>query len=556
MKKCIDGRSALGFSLPLVAGLTVAAAIGFDSRAIAADSPTPLEPIAQWSSANVTRLYVNPLSGNDDRTSGNALSPLRTITYALEIAEPNTVILLAPGTYNADSGESFPLRLKPGVTIQGNPETRGEGIVISGGGSIDRRNAAIVAVDRSGVVGVTITNPNGYGVWIDSASPSLLDNTFTENREDGIAVGGSGAPIVKGNQFLDNQASGMSVAGTSRADIRENTFKGADVGLKIAENASPLIISNQISGNEDGIVVRQNAQPILRGNVITENDRYGVAIRDRAQPDLGTPDDPGGNTLRKNDEEDLKNASGEEIRAFGNDLDGDRVAGRVDLSDGTSPVLVSTTPSSSSPPVPVREFGQALSARPVSPTATPREAPSGRNGSVRALALEVDPPPAFPAPNIDRPVSRSLPPKSPAPLAALPSISPISPPPPRAIDRPSVTELVPSLAPLPVPAIDIPIGDAGDESWIAGQPPSQISSQLRPVATNLRYRVIVEAHSVRERAAIRAVAPDAFSTFLEGREVVQAGAFRELKSAESLLEQLQGLGLPATIEDVDNPSNN
>lgn len=553
MKKCIDGRFALGFSLPLVAGLTVATAIGLNDRAIAADSPTPNEPIAQWSSANVTRLYVNPLSGNDDRTSGNALSPLRTITYALEIAEPNTVILLAPGTYNTDSGESFPLRLKPGVTIQGNPETRGEGIAISGGGASERRHATIVAVDRSGIVGVTITNPNGYGVWIDSGSPSLLDNTFTENREDGIAIGGSGSPMVRGNQFIDNNASGLSVAGTSRADIRENTFQGADVGLAIAENAMPLIISNQISRNEDGIVVRQNAQPILRGNVITENDRYGVAIRDRAQPDLGTPDDPGGNTLRENDEEDLKNASGEEIRAFGNDLDGDRVAGRVNLSDGTQPILVSATPSSPSPSVPVREFGQALSVRPVVPTATPRDISSGSNGSVRALALAADPPPAFPAPNVDRPVSQSLSPKSPAPLAALPSISP---PPSRAIDRPDLAELVPSLAPLPVPEIDIPIGDAGDESWIASQPPSQISSQLRPIATNLRYRVIVEASSVRERAAIRAIAPDAFSTFLEGREVVQAGAFRELKSAESLLQQLQGLGLPATIEDVDRPSNN
>lgn len=546
MKKCIDGRSALGFSLPLIAGLTVSAAIESDVGAIAATAPTPNPPIAQWSSQNVTRLYVNPLSGNDDRTSGNALSPLQTITYALEIAQPNTVILLAPGTYNADSGESFPLRLKPGVTIQGNPDTQGDGIVISGGGSIDRLNATIVAVDRSGIVGVTVANPHGYGVWSDSASPSILDNTFTDNREDGIAIGGSGSPMVRGNQFIDNKASGISVAGTSRADIRENTFKGADVGLAISENAMPLIISNQISGNEDGIVVRQNAQPILRGNVITENDRYGMAIRDRAQPNLGTPDDPGGNTLRDNDEDDLKNASGQEIRAFGNNLDRDRVAGRVNLSDGREPVLVSATPSSSSPPVPIREFGQALSVRPVSPTATPREVSSGSNGSVRALALAADPPPAL----------RSLPPTSPAPLAALPSISPFSPSPLQAIDRPDLTELVSSLAPLPVPSIDIPIGDAGDESWIAGQFPSQLSSPLRPVATHLRYRVIVEAHSVRERAAIRAIAPDAFSTFLEGREVVQAGAFRELQSAASLLEQLQGLGLPATIEDVDNPSNN
>lgn len=555
MRKCIDGRFALGFSFPLVAGLTVSSAIGFSRPAIAADSPpTPLKPIAQLSDTEVTRLYVNPVSGNDDRSSGNALSPLRTITYALEIAPPNTVILLAPGTYNSNSGESFPLRLKPGVTIQGNPDTRGDGIVISGGGAIDLLNVTLVAADRSGLVGVTVTNPEGYGLWIDSASPSILSNTLTGNRQDGIAIGGSGSPIVRGNRLIDNHASGIGVAGTSRADIRENTVEGGDVGLAIAENAVPLVMSNEIADNADGVVIRQNAQPILRGNVITENDRYGVVIRDRAQPDLGTADDPGGNTIRDNDENDIENAAQQVIQAFGNDLEDDRIHGQVDFSGGAQPVLVSATRSAShpTPTVPVRDFGQVLSTRPVIAPQAASLAPKSPTATTRSIAL----PAASETTEIDRVSSGSPLPKLPTSLAALPSVSPFSPPPTMSPEQSlSGTERVPSLGVLPVPDVDIPIGDAGDESFIALQPPSQISQPNR-IAANLRYRVIVEAHSVRERAAIRAIAPDAFSTFINGQEVVQAGAFRELDRAESLVEQLQDLGLPATIEDMDTPSNN
>lgn len=554
MRKCIDGHRALGFSFPLVAGLTVSSTLGVGSLAIATENSPTREPIAQLADANITRLYVNPLSGNDDRTSGNALSPLRTITYALEIAQPNTVILLAPGTYNSDSGETFPLRLQPGVTIQGNPDTQGNGIVISGGGAVDRLNVTLVAADQSGLVGVTVTNSEGYGLWIDSASPSIFNNTFTGNRQDGIAIGGSGSPMVRGNRFIDNDASGIGVAGTSRADIRENTFEGADVGLAIAENALPLVMSNQITNNADGIVVRQNAQPILRGNVITENDRYGVVIRDRARPNLGTPDDPGGNTIRDNDENDLENAAQQVVQAFGNQLEDDRTGGAVNFSGGAQPVLVSATRdrSNSTPAVPVRDFGQVLSARSEIAPQTASPPPKSPTATTRSITL----PTASPTTAIDRASSDSPLPKLPTSLAALPSVSPFSPPPALSVEQPlSVTERVPSLGVLPVPDVDIPIGDAGDESFIALQPPSEVSQPNR-IAANLRYRVIVEAHSVRERAAIRAIAPDAFSTFIKGQEVVQAGAFRELDRAESLVEQLQGLGLPATIEDMDTPSNN
>jgi hypothetical protein len=69
------------------------------------------------------------------------------------ICSPNSVIILAPGTYNTSSGETFPLRLKQGVSIQGNPRTRGNNILIQGGGTFlsptfARQNITILALTK------------------------------------------------------------------------------------------------------------------------------------------------------------------------------------------------------------------------------------------------------------------------------------------------------------------------------------------------------------------------------------------------------------------------
>ncbi|MEO1445800.1 MAG: DUF1565 domain-containing protein, partial [Cyanobacteria bacterium J06635_11] len=117
-------------------------------------------------------LYVNPSVGSDS-ADGMEAQPLRTVTRALEVAPPNTVIVLAPGRYNQNSGEVFPLQLKPGVTIQGTPGSNDRTAIIEGGGSFNsptrsRQNAAIIAADRAGIAQVAISNPDGYGVWIES----------------------------------------------------------------------------------------------------------------------------------------------------------------------------------------------------------------------------------------------------------------------------------------------------------------------------------------------------------------------------------------------------
>lgn len=136
--------------------------------------PTLAQEVAQVSglaSQTMTVLVVNSTTGNNTISDGTDRAPFRTITRALQVAQPNTVVLLAPGSYTAETGESFLIQLKPRVTIQGNSETRGEGIVIQGSGAFlcrtfARQNVTILGEDQAGLVRVTVTNsqPQGYGL--------------------------------------------------------------------------------------------------------------------------------------------------------------------------------------------------------------------------------------------------------------------------------------------------------------------------------------------------------------------------------------------------------
>ncbi|HEY9883751.1 MAG TPA: DUF1565 domain-containing protein, partial [Thermosynechococcaceae cyanobacterium] len=303
--------------------------------------------------ATSVALLVNPTSGDDAVADGSDRAPFKTITRALQVAPAGTVILLTSGTYSQETGETFPLRLKPDVTIQGNTETRGQDIVIQGSGfflspTFARQKVTIVGADRAILAGVTVKNPDpqGYGVWIESTSPAVIDSTFTESGHDGISVTGSGSPLIRNNFFYQNGANGITIYGTSRAEVRENIFEQTGFAINVNQKATPLLVGNRITQNKDGIVVQAKAKPILRNNSVEGNTRDGLVAIAQSRPDLGTATEPGGNSFRSNGQLDVNaKQSDQQIPAFGNDLD--KTSGTLDLA-GTS--LAAETPAGSPMP--------------------------------------------------------------------------------------------------------------------------------------------------------------------------------------------------------------
>jgi parallel beta-helix repeat protein len=285
-------------------------------------------------------IYVNPATGvNTSNVGKTATAPYKTITFALSQAQPGTVIQLAIGNYTQNSGEIFPLLLKEGVTIRGEESTKGQGILITGGGfytsrTFARQDITILANNGTSITGVSVTNPNqrGTAIWVESSNPTIKNSTFANNAREGIFVTGTGNPQIINNIFVKNKGNGVSVAKSAQGEIRNNTFQDTGFGLAIGGTSTPLVIENQIVQNKVGIYISESAQPVLRKNIIQNNTQDGVVATVNALPELGTNVNPGGNLIRNNSRYDLNNSTKtNRIVAIGNDIDQKRIFGLVDF---------------------------------------------------------------------------------------------------------------------------------------------------------------------------------------------------------------------------------
>jgi len=560
-------KSYLSSCLLLVFAMT--AFCNPQASVIAAGIPG-VQLLSQTLESDINILYVSSIGGSDTGGNGSDRAPFKTLTYALSVAPPKTAILLAPGTYSAQSGEKFPLMLRPGVTVQGNPNTRGQNIVIKGGGDFISptwagQNITILGADGAGLSGVTVTNTNyrGYALWIESSSPTVVNNTFSGSTHDGISVVGTSRPTIGGNFFSKNGANGITIFGSSRPEVRDNVFENTGFGVNVAQNASPLLIGNKITRNKDGVVVQADARPVLRNNYIESNRRDGIVAIARALPDLGTAAEPGGNVIRNNGQYDVNNAAkGQVISAYGNQLLSSRTTGSVDVA-GTF-----------SPPAPIGGSALQLTIdRPPRTGGPDTSLPVYTPGplSPRVERAPISPP----APVSRRPVQNLSAPPSPQ---LRQDISPMKPLVPGAIPIPvpdpnsrSVSEIslqqstippyfdssssVSSEGRLPVPDRNIPLGRGGYVPAPLGgnylpDPRESSPSFDRPSALGLRYRVVVDTDRPGDRQKMQSLIPGAFRSFSRGRSVMQAGAFREREKAEELLQMLTLNGLSARIEDI------
>ncbi|MCC5635382.1 DUF1565 domain-containing protein [Nostoc sp. CHAB 5844] len=592
---------AFGYSLLLctlgmgVAGLTW---LAINSSVVAQMPSIPDRmPLGERTLSQVNVLFVNPSIGDDTTGNGSDRTPFKTITHALRVATSNTVIMLTPGNYSTETGETFPLILRHGISIQGDATNKGSGITIQGGGvylsrSFGGQNVTIVGANQAGLTGVTVTNsnPRGYGLWVESSNPIISENTFTGNTQDGVAVSGNGAPTVNKNYFYRNGANGITLSGSSQAKVQENIFQETGFGVNITQNAAPVVIGNQIQHNRSGILVQGKARPIFRNNLIADSQEDGLVAIAQAMPDLGTATEAGGNEFQNNARYDINaSAAQQAIAATGNTLINNRIAGKVDLNAQTTPVSDNsppTTPSKvisaipaneeitfSAPEVPQTPNPVAtLPTKPITPKSHPQPLtpptggfpiPSSLVGKQPSTSTQVTTPPKTTPLPVLQPASPQLnyvqidtntieftaPNSVIQPAAALPSRGQAS-----ALTIPSTEVTSPAnTALLPVPNGNVPLGNTRNLQKVPvpqTNTTAYTQSYLQP-DRGTRYRVIVEVATEKEQELVRFVAPGAFSTIWQGRKVMQAGVFSNRSNADEMLKNLTSNGLRTIIEPLN-----
>ena len=488
-------------SLTLGLGVTSTILLMTSVSSVFAQVPTVGEQILQGEKtiSQINQSFVNPSTGNDKTGNGSISAPWRTISQALEASPSNSVIILSSGTYSAQTGEVFPLILKPGLAIQGNINNKGQTVTITGGGEFLSRkfggqNVAIIGANQASLSGVTVTNtnPRGYGLWIESSNIIVRENTFTNNTQDGIAVAGDGTPSISKNVFVRNGANGITISGNARPEIRENIFQETGFGINIAQNASPVVVANQIQNNRSGIIIQANATPMLRNNFIQNNREDGLVVIAQAKPDLGSSYDPGKNIFRNNGRLDINaKAAKLVISAAGNNLLSNRISGNVDLKgttastdriSGTNPSL---TPSSVRKPITFTPSQRTVTPLKVQPVANPNQLPSLPNN-----------------------------------LADSP--------------RFNYTQL-----------------DSGAIEFVAPQA-AIVSNPEMSTATgqNVSYRVLVMVANQQQQNLVVSLVNDAFPKIWQGRRVMQVGIFNSRESAAKAVNLFNSKGLKSVVETV------
>jgi parallel beta-helix repeat protein len=304
-------------------------------------------------SSLVTTLYINPVTGND-ANAGSRLSPFKSLTRGLKTSTKSTIIQLGFGTYHANSGEVFPLVIPAGVIVVGNEASKGAGIVILGSGtyqspSFGEQNITLLLLGDASLRGVTVTNTTakGTGVWIESTTPTLSNNTFINCAREGVFTTGTAKPAIVDNVFIQNAASGLVMARNSKGEVLRNTWQKNTLGIAISDFAAPLIANNTLSENKTAIALSRDARPVLRQNLIAKSSEGGLSVNGNAIPDLGSIQDPADNIFRDNNQFDLQNVTSQKLVSIGNQLNLTLVKGAVDFlaatADTPSSISVSTS---------------------------------------------------------------------------------------------------------------------------------------------------------------------------------------------------------------------
>ncbi|MCC5629986.1 DUF1565 domain-containing protein [Nostoc sphaeroides CHAB 2801] len=554
-------------------------------------TPNSAPLVEKKNSHNV--LFVNP-NGGDDTGNGSESAPVKTITQALRLANANTVIMLSTGSYSAETGEEFPLIMKPGISIQGNPSNQGKDIVIQGGGdylsrSFAGQNVTIVGANQTLLTGVTVTNPNrrGYGLWIESSNPVIADNTFTGSTQDGISVCGNAAPTISKNYFDRNGANGITIAGNSSPKVKENVFHETGFGINIAQNATPIVIGNQIQNNRSGIVVQANARPILRNNIIQDNKEDGLVAIAQAMPDLGSASEPGGNQFQNNARYDINaSAAKQVISAAGNNLVSDRITGKVDINGTTALATQNSQPAPVSNNV-LREIppsGEITFSAPEISETTNRQTSnsiSANNPVPRQLNSQLLPllpakvPLSTPISNQQQPTSKVAGFPTPSSLSArqIPTNTSrvATPSPAQPSDTPQLNYVRIEPNTIEFTAPEYPSNSVAQQPLPIQETAAPGASALLPLPDNniqtssasipdggnsarefgVRYRVVVPLATNKDQDLVRFLAPGAFPTVWQGQKVMQAGVFSSEYNAKEMLKTLYTNGLRAIMEPLN-----
>ena len=224
--------------------------------------------------------YVDPVNGNNNG-SGSESSPWKTISFAMTQVSSGDTINLKSGVYSTQSGETFPINLKTGVSLVG---VNCNSSIVSGDGVNDVLTINAINTDfinNSSVSNIQFKNGR-YGIAVYASNSrtvsTVFNNICAKSNEYGLHI--------TTGEVYENGAVVNSVF--ENGQFSDNTFAGIYMkayGYFSPSFVTPGINNSQVSNNGTyGIFLEASAVsanetttgPIISETQISNNGNHGI----------------------------------------------------------------------------------------------------------------------------------------------------------------------------------------------------------------------------------------------------------------------------------------
>ena len=200
----------------------------------------------------------------------------RTITAAINAANPGDRVVVLPGTYEEAIVIDKPLE----IIGMG----RREEIVVQASG----KNTVSFKTTLGRLVNLTLRQigggPDWFAVHIAQGRLELKECDISSESSSCVAIQGGADPRVVNNRIHDGRASGVYVFADGRGTLEENEISGNSLaGISIRNGADPTVRKNRIHDcGREGIIVQEDAAGTIEDNRIYGNTFSGVEIRENS----------------------------------------------------------------------------------------------------------------------------------------------------------------------------------------------------------------------------------------------------------------------------------
>ena len=265
-----------------------------------------------WLRCSVIFLFLSYAAGPYIRAQKTILVPQNEATpqEAINAASDGDTLMIAPGTYRGPfnfNGKAITMiGSGPGVILDGG-SANGPVVTFSSG---EMRSSILENVTVQN--GISAPSPTAGGIFINQASPTIINSVIQNNQGCGIGVI-SGAPLIQGNTVAGNEyglnasvsspgclpndesgGGGIVLYGAPGGGlnaeiigntIENNTAVGGAAGIHAFDAGRPLIENNTIAHNigntlGSGITIEGDTAPVVVQNLVYQNtiDATHVAV--------------------------------------------------------------------------------------------------------------------------------------------------------------------------------------------------------------------------------------------------------------------------------------